>query len=259
MTDKKSLFQDTLNLLKKKEEEEVDESIEEEKYSDDFEDSAEGSKKDSPKKTAPKSSPFKKEKEVSFKETDSPKKKLDFPDGGLKISKGPDETVKTDESLKLPLEKKTSIKDTLLDKKATGLDPATLERIDLEETFTELKSLLKKKRTMFLQFCEDKENAKIKLENKDSELSLSLLNPFQKIEREKELEEFQKSKRKGQISSDDFVDVLKRFEFKKSNKELLIKFLKSLNCYFQPQDFIYYLKLLRQMMKAKSTLNKQTN
>jgi len=81
---------------------------------------------------------------------------LDFPEGGLKISKGPDETVKTDESLKLPLEKKTSIRDTLLDKKSAGLDSATLERIDLEETFTELKNLLKKKRMLFIQFCEDK-------------------------------------------------------------------------------------------------------
>lgn len=248
----------------------------EEKYSDDFEDSAEASgKKDSPKKTAPKSSPFKKEKEASFKESDSPKKKLDFPDGGLKISKASDETaksVKLEESLTLPLGKKDSLKESLLDKKATGLDQATLERIDLEEAFTELKTLLKKKRTLFLQFCEDKvylslrvishqslqENAKIKLENKD-DLALSLLNPFQKIEREKQLEELQKSKRKGHINIEDFLDVLKRFEFKKTNKEIVVKFLKALNCYFQPSDLIYYLKLLRIMLKAKSTLNKTTN
>jgi len=84
---------------------------------------------------------------------------LDFPEGGLKISKGPDETakpLKLEESLTLPGKKESSLKDSLLDKKATGLDQATLERIDLEEAFTELKTLLKKKRTLFLQFCEDK-------------------------------------------------------------------------------------------------------
>jgi len=37
-----------------------------------------------------------------------------------------------------------------------SLDSATLERIDLEECFIELKGIFKKKRVLFLQFCEEK-------------------------------------------------------------------------------------------------------
>ena len=61
------------------------------------------------------------------------------------------------------------------------------------------------------------------------------------------------------MSSNDFIDVLKRFEFRKSDKEIIIKFLKATNCYFQPTDCIFYLKLLRQMTRRVSNFNKLTN
>ena len=65
--------------------------------------------------------------------------------------------------------------------------------------------------------------------------------------------------RKGYISLEDFIDVLKKFDYKKTNKDLIIKFLKALNCYFQPTNQVYYLKILRQLTGRTNNFNKLTN
>lgn len=86
-------------------------------------------------------------------------------------------------------------------------------------------------------------------------------NPFSKLEKEQEKEEAQRALRKGWISLNDFIDVLKRFEFRKTDKDLVLKFLKAINCYFQlteTSDCVYYLKLLRQMVRRVSNYNKLT-
>ena len=93
---------------------------------------------------------------------------------------------------------------------------------------------------------------------RESDLMLPI-NPFRKLEKDQEKEEIQKSLRKGIISSNDFIDVLKRFEFRKTDRDLVLKFLKATNCYFQPTDCVFYLKLLRQMLRRVSNFNKLTN
>jgi len=85
------------------------------------------------------------------------------------------------------------------------------------------------------------------------------INPFRKLEKEQEREEAQRALRKGWMSSNDFIDVLKRFEFRKTDREVVLKFLKAINCYFQPTDVVFYLKLLRQMLRRVSNFNKLTN
>lgn len=72
-------------------------------------------------------------------------------------------------------------------------------------------------------------------------------------------EEQFRANRKGYISLDDFIDVLKKFDYKKTNKDLIIKFLLALNCYFKPSNQVYYLKILRQLTGRTNNFNKLTN
>lgn len=125
--------------------------LREEKYSDDFEDEAEGSAK----KASPKKAP--EDKQSPTKKGSPPKqtKKLDFPETGLKLPKNKNETDKP-EDIGRRSSNESGMSNNSPAKTKQTLDSATLERIELEECFIELKGILKKKRVLFLQFCEEK-------------------------------------------------------------------------------------------------------
>jgi len=133
----------------------------EEKYSEDFEDEAdESAKKSSPKKAPQdKQSPTKKGSPPKQTQT---QKKLDFPETGLKLPKNKNETDKPEDIGRRPSNESGASKDLSPQKTKQTLDSATLERIDLEECYIELKGILKKKRVLFLQFCEEKVKREIK-------------------------------------------------------------------------------------------------
>jgi hypothetical protein len=65
--------------------------------------------------------------------------------------------------------------------------------------------------------------------------------------------------RRGYVPLEDFLDVLRKFDFKKNNKDLITKFIKALNCYFQPKNAVYYLKMFRQLTRRTNNFNKLTH
>lgn len=112
----------------------------------------ESGQKETAKKSPQRSSPKKGE---SPAKQQSPKTKLDFPEKGLRKDKDLKDSLKDEE---FKSSKDGSLGGLDKDKKAlsVSLDAATLERIEMEECLSELRSIIKKKRVLYLQFCEEK-------------------------------------------------------------------------------------------------------
>ena len=87
---------------------------------------------------------------------------------------------------------------------------------------------------------------------------LSVIRDLEKDDPNKKAEEIPVNL-KGSVTSDEFIAALVKCDFKKTDKTLIIQFLKSLNCYFQPTDTVYYLKVLRQLTRRANKYNKLSN
>jgi hypothetical protein len=126
-----------------------------EEYSEDFEEDVEESSQKETAKKSPQRGSIKKGESPTKQQ--SPKTKLDFPEKGLQKDKDLKSSLK-DEEFKSSKGELGSLGGLDKEKKlfSASLDAATLERIELEECLSELRSILKKKRVLYLQFCEEK-------------------------------------------------------------------------------------------------------
>lgn len=90
---------------------------------------------------------------------------------------------------------------------------------------------------------------------------LSIVNEYEKNTSTKKVEEPPPPKVdiRGRVTPDEFIAALVKCDFKKTDKSVIIQFLKSLNCYFQPTDTVYYLKVLRSLTRRANNYNKLTN
>jgi hypothetical protein len=102
----------------------------------------------------------------------------------------------------------------------------------------------------------------LKVQRKLEETQVTTTNPFKRLQKEQEkkksLEEARKIARTGIISLDDFIAVLNDFEFRQKNRDIIIKFLKALQCYFPHNSTVYYFKVLRQLSRRVNHFSKIT-
>jgi hypothetical protein len=95
------------------------------------------------------------------------------------------------------------------------------------------------------------------------ETKIEETNPFRRLEKEqdrqKRLDALRKLARSGAMSSDDFMELLRDFEFRQKNKDIIIKFLKAVGCYHDKSDKVFYLKLLRQLPRRVNHFSKASH
>lgn len=107
-----------------------------------------------------------------------------------------------------------------------------------------------------------KENSRLKINTDINKVTTASKNPLLKVKKEdtkkQALDDAARIQRKGRLTFDDFLEVLKNFEFKHSDPKMIEKGLKSLMCYYPGTKSVYYLKILKQLWLRQSHYNKVT-